>query len=325
MNSILLRQASASTKKPDKSAEHRNRYARRITLTYWSMVGPLLIGLLVFTFIPIFWSIVLSFFNARRTVTPTEFIGLNNYINLFQDEAFRQTLVTGTLFAFFIIPTTFCISLGLALLVNSVRWGRGFFRSVFFMPIACSYVVASLIWRISIFNGLPSGLVNNVLHAFGVERISTWLTSANPPLYWIVIVTCRLWLQLGFYMILFLAGLQDVPEELYEAARVDGARRGWTTFRFITFPLLRNTSIAVLILNVIAAFQAFDEFYNLLGSFTGSSGNIALGRPPLLYLYQIAISQQDFGRGSAGAIVIALLITVFTLLQSRFFNSNKVQ
>ena len=155
-----------------------------------------------------------------------------------------------------------------------------------------------------------------------MARISTWLSSPNPPLYWIVIVSCRLWLQLGFYMILFIAGLQAIPPELYEAAQVDGARRGWRTFRFITFPLLRNTSIAVLILNLIAAFQAFDEFYNLLGSFTGSSGNIVLGRPPLLYLYQIAISGQDFGRGSAGALIIAFVIIIFTLLQSRFFRPD---
>ncbi|GHO86144.1 carbohydrate ABC transporter permease [Dictyobacter formicarum] len=296
---------------------------RRTTLAYWSMVGPLILGLTVFTFLPIVWSIVLSFFNARSTILPTQFIGFDNYLNLLNDDSFRKAMVTGVLFALFIIPTTCAFALGLALLVNSVRYGRGFFRSVFFIPTACSYVVASLIWKMGIFNGLQSGLMNTLLAVFGVERISTWLTSPNPPLFWIVLVTCRLWLQLGFYMILFIAGLQDIPRELYEAAEVDGAKRGWPTFRYITLPLLRNTTVAVLILNLIAAFQAYDEFYNILGSFTGSSGNIVLGRPPLLYLYQIAIGGGDFGRGSAGAIIIALTIMIFTLLQSKFLSFGK--
>ena len=317
---------SPSLQQDHSSAEQvLKKRERRQVLAYWSMVGPLLLGLTVFTFLPILWSIILSFADARSTVTPTSFVGLSNYINLLADDTFRKTLLTGILFALFIIPTTFCISLALALLVNSIRWGQAFFRSVFFIPTACSYVVAALIWKMGIFNGLPSGLANTILSVFGMARISTWLSSPSPPLYWIVIVSCRLWLQLGFYMILFIAGLQAIPPELYEAAQVDGARRGWRTFRFITLPLLRNTSIAVLILNLIAAFQAFDEFYNLLGSFTGSSGNIVLGRPPLLYLYQIAISGQDFGRGSAGALIIALLIIVFTLLQSRFFRPDTTQ
>jgi multiple sugar transport system permease protein len=300
--------------------QRQKRRGLKDTLIYWSFVGPLMLGLLVFTFIPIVWAIVLSFFSARSTVTPTEFIGFGNYASLFADDTFRQALVTGMLFALFIIPTTFCIALGLALLVNSVRFGQAFFRSVFFIPTACSYVVASMIWKLGIFNGLQSGLANTILSVFGIERISTWISSPNPPYYWIVLVTARLWLQLGFYMILFVAGLQSIPRELYEAALVDGAKRGWATFRYITLPLLRNTSVAVLILNLIAAFQAYDEFYNIMGSFTGSSGNIGLGRPPLLYLYEVAIQQLDFGRGSAGAIIIALIIIVFTLIQSRFLS-----
>jgi multiple sugar transport system permease protein len=322
--SVIASAEILTTAEEKKQAVQRQRKrGLKEALTYWSFVGPLMIGLTIFTFIPIVWAIVLSFFQARSTVTPTQFVGLDNYISLLGDESFRQAMITGTLFAIFIIPTTFFLALGMALLVNSVRIGQGFFRSVFFIPTACSYVVASMIWKLGIFSGLQSGLANAVLGVFGIERISTWITSANPPYYWIVLVTARLWLQLGFYMILFIAGLQDIPRELYEAAQVDGAKRGWATFRYITFPLLRNTSIAVLILNLIAAFQAFEEFYNIMGSFTGSSGNISLGRPPLLYLYQIAISGQDFGRGSAGAIMIAAIIIIFTLIQGRFLSFGR--
>jgi multiple sugar transport system permease protein len=117
-------------------------------------------------------------------------------------------------------------------------------------------------------------------------------------------------------MIIFLAGLQEIPRALYEAAYVDGARPGWPTFRYITLPLLRNTAISVLLLNLIAAFQAFDEFYNIL--FGGASNNTALARPPLVYLYQVALRDQNYGRGAAGAFIVTAIIVLVTLLQGRW-------
>jgi multiple sugar transport system permease protein len=131
------------------------------------------------------------------------------------------------------------------------------------------------------------------------------------------LVTVRLWLQLGFYMILFIAGLQRISPTLYEAAYVDGAKPGWQVFRYITLPQLRATSVAVLILNLIAAYQAFDEFYNLVG-------NVNYARPPLVYLYGISLgSIQDLGHGSAGALILAVIIMLVTLLQNRIFGFGK--
>ncbi|MFF7157344.1 ABC transporter permease subunit [Streptomyces sp. NPDC008139] len=150
------------------------------------------------------------------------------------------------------------LSLALALMVNRLRYAQAFFRSVFFLPAACSYVVAALIWKLSIFNGVRFGLANTVLGWFGADQ-TAWLSTTHPPWYWLVIVTVRLWLRAGFYMVLFLAGLQRIPAQLYEAAAVDGARPGWQVFRHITLPQLRATSVAVALLLVINAFQAFDE------------------------------------------------------------------
>jgi multiple sugar transport system permease protein len=214
------------------------------------------------------------------------------------------------------VPLTFILSLALALLVNQVKIARAFFRSVFFLPTACSYVVASLIWRLSIFNGVRFGLANTILGWFGIDNIA-WLSTVSPPWYWLPIVTVRLWLQLGFYMILFIAGLQRISPTLYEAAYVDGAKPGWQVFRYITLPQLRATSVAVLILNLIAAYQAFDEFYNLIG-------NVNYARPPLVYLYGISLGAiQDLGHGSAGALILAVIIMIVTLLQSRIFGFGK--
>ncbi|HEV7906654.1 MAG TPA: sugar ABC transporter permease, partial [Pseudonocardiaceae bacterium] len=228
---------------------------------------------------------------------------------------------TFSVFAAFIVPLTWLLALALALLVNQISFMRTFFRSVFFLPTACSYVVASLVWKLSVFNGVRFGLANTVLGWFGTDPVA-WTVSTSPPWYWLVLVTLRLWLQLGFYMILFIAGLQRIPQHLYEAAWIDGAKPGWQTFRHITLPQLRTTSVAVLLLNLIAAYQAFDEFYNVLGT---DRGYPPFARPPLVYLYYTALGSagQDFGHGSAGAVILAVLIAAVTLLQGKVFGFTR--
>ncbi|MGW7270647.1 carbohydrate ABC transporter permease [Streptomyces sp. NPDC054864] len=294
---------------------HQNR-----TLWFWVFVGPFLLGLGVFTYVPLGWSVYLSFFDAHNTVTPDDFVGLGNYTDMLRNEAFTDSLWTFLVFSLFIVPATYALSLALALMVHRQRRAQAFFRSVFFLPAACSYVVAALIWKMSIFNGVRFGLANTILGWFGGDQIA-WLSTTDPPWYWAVIVTVRLWLQAGFYMVLFLAGLQRISPTLYEAAAVDGARPGWQVFRHITFPQLRATSVAVVLLLVINAFQAFDEFYNLLSD---SRGYPPYARPPLVYLYYTALGQgQNLGLGSAGAVLLALIIAVVTVGQAKWFGLGR--
>lgn len=317
---MAVQHAGLQTNKP-------TRRARGHALTFWVFVGPLMLGLMLFVYIPIIWGLILSFFEARNTVAPTEFIGFTNYIELFRDPRFVDSLVMIVQFSIFIVPVTFALSLGLSLMVNSVSDRvQGIFRTAFFIPVACSYVVASVVWKMSLFNGLPSGFANNILWIFFDANPVAWINTTRPPLFWIVLVTVRLWLQSGFYMIIFLAGLQEIPTTLYEAAAVDGAQRGWKTFRHITFPLLRNTSISVLLLLFIEAFQAFDEFRNILGGSGGASisgGTQILARPPLVYLYTVAFQDQNYGRGAAGAFVVAALIVVITVIQGRILGFGR--
>ncbi len=282
---------------------------------FWVFVGPFAVGLLVFVYIPILWSVYLSFFDARNTVTPTKFVGLGNYVYLLQDSAFVSSMGTFAVFAAFIVPVTFACSLALALLVNRARVAQAFFRSAFFLPTACSYVIAAMIWRLSFFNGARFGLANSLLRSLGLDNVN-WLGGSN-YWYWFVLVTLRLWLQVGFYMILFLAGLQRIPRDTYEAAAIDGAT-GWRTFRWITLPQLRSTSVAVVLLLLISAFQAFDEFYNTLISVGGYP---PFARPPLVYLYLIALGggSQDLGLGSAGTIILTLVVVVIGVVQLRVF------
>lgn len=233
---------------------------------------------------------------------------------------FRKSLGQILLFTVFIVPLTFAASLGLALLVHRIRRGRAVLRTAFLIPAAVSYVAASLLWKMSLFNGLPSGIANTLGGWFGMDA-QPWLQTTSPPLYWVALVTLRLWLQVGFYMVLFLAGLQGIPKEMYEAAALDGAT-GLRLLRRITLPMLRNTSVAVLMLQFIAAFQAFDEFYNLFNS-GQSGGSGAPVRTPLGYLYDTAMGSQNYGLGSAGAFVLTALIVCVTLIQGRITGFGK--
>ncbi|EPD66392.1 MULTISPECIES: carbohydrate ABC transporter permease [unclassified Streptomyces] len=304
---------------PAKASQGRPRRALRGSpaFNFWLFTGPFLIGLVIFVFVPIGWSVWLSFFDARFTVTPSRFIGFDNYTSMLKNSNFTGSLVTFTVFAALIVPLTWALSLGLALLVHRLRFMRAFFRSVFFLPTAVSYVAAALIWKMSVFTGVRFGLMNTVLGWFGVDNIA-YLSDPNPPWYWLVIVTVRLWLQAGFYMILFLAALQNIPPELYEAAAIDGAKPGWQTFRYITLPQLRATSTAVILLLLIAAYQAFDEFFNIITT------RATWGQTPLMVLYKTALGEnQDYGAGSAGAVILTLLICVVTLFQGRIMGFGR--
>jgi multiple sugar transport system permease protein len=297
--------SSAPTWRRLAGAQNRN-------LWFWAFVGPFALGLVVFVYIPIGWSLFLSFFDARNTVTPTNFVGIANYVYLLSNPDFLTSMGTFIAFAVFIVPVTFACSLGLALMLQRITVMRAFFRSVFFLPTAVSYVVAAMIWRLAFFNGARFGLANTILReTAGIDPIG-WL-SGEQSWHWVVLVSLRLWLQVGFYMILFIAGLNRIPQDTYEAAALDGAT-GWRAFRYITFPQLRPTSVAVLMLLLIGAFQAFDEFYNVLNTLGGYP---PFARPPLVYLYLISLGggSQDLGVGSAGTMILTVVILAFGLLQ----------
>jgi multiple sugar transport system permease protein len=311
--------ATVATRLP--TGGRRSQIHRDRNRWFWVFVGPFALGLAVFVYVPILWSVYLSFFDARNTVTPTKFVGLANYAYLLRDPAFVASMGTFAVFAAFIVPVTFACSLALALLVNQARVAQAFFRSAFFLPTACSYVIAALIWRLSFFNGARFGLANSLLRALGFENVN-WLGGEN-YLYWVVLVSLRLWLQVGFYMILFLAGLQRIPRDTYEAAAIDGAT-GWRVLRWITLPQLRSTSVAVVLLLLIGAFQAFDEFYNTLISVGGYP---PFARPPLVYLYLISLGggSQDLGLGSAGTIILTAVVVVIGVVQLRIFSVGSTE
>ncbi|MFE3762528.1 carbohydrate ABC transporter permease [Streptomyces sp. NPDC059104] len=301
---------------PTRAPRAPRRFDRPATAAFVLLVAPTVLGLALFKYLAIGWSFLLSLSEARGTISLGRWTGLDNYRTLLQAPGFRGSLWMIIGFSAVIVPLTFAASLGLAMLVNRLRRGKGFLRTAFLMPAAVSYVAASLLWKMALFNGLPSGIANSLGHLFGAEPVP-WLSQGDPPLYWVALITLRLWLQVGLYMILFLAGLQNIPPFLHEAAQLDGAS-GRQVFRHITWPQLRNTSVAVLLLMSIGAMQAFDEFYNLFSTGMGQTGTAPV-RPPLVYLYGVALGDQDYGVGSAGAFLLTALILAVTLLQGRIF------
>lgn len=267
---------------------------------------PMILGICVFTYIPIVISLFYSFFDTHNSLQPRAFVGLSNYTDLLSDPNFQHSIVTFLVYTAIIVPLTFVTALVIALLLHSIHFGAIFFRTIVFIPTACSAVTAAVIWKLSIFNGVRFGLANTLLHATGWHKPIAWLFSPDPPWYWLVIVSLRMWLQVGFYVVLFLAALGRVDPQLYEAASVDGVTTAWKKFRYITWPSIRTVSTAIAVLLILNAFQAFDEFYNLIGSLGGYP---PYARPPLIYLYYLAMGEsQDFGHAGAGAFILILLI-----------------
>ncbi|WP_224285372.1 carbohydrate ABC transporter permease, partial [Streptomyces sp. LS1784] len=305
-----------------RAAARRSRPTAATWGAFALLTAPVLIGLGVFKYVAIGWSFLLSLSDARGTIGLGHWVGLANYRTLLGDQAFRDSLTQILLFTVFIVPTTFAASLGLALLVHRIRRGRALVRTAFLIPAAVSYVAGALLWKMCLFNSLPAGIANTVGGWFGMEPVP-WLQTTSPPLYWVVLVTLRLWLQVGFYMVLFLAGLQAIPRDVHEAAALDGAT-GLRLLRRITLPMLRNTSVAVLMLQFIAAFQAFDEFYNLFSSGLSGMGSVPV-RTPLVHLYTTAMGDQNYGIGSAGAFLLTALIVGVTLVQGRVTGFGKAE
>ena len=276
---------------------------------YWgiALVAPNILGLAFFFGIPVLMAFLTSLqeWNALRPPIP---VGLQNFERLFQDPDFWQALGNTLKLLVFVVPTGILLAMGLALLLNQKLRGRGFFRTLYFLPVVTSTVAASIVWT-WIFQP-RYGLVGNALAIFG-GRDTNWLT--RPDLVLIPIAVVTLWQRLGFDMVLFLAGLQSIPRILYEAATIDGANR-WQKFFHITIPMLSPTSFLVTVLSVINAFQIFDQVYVMTSRTT--RGGVGGSATTLTYfLYDRAFVGSEFGYASAIALVLFLLTLAFTVAQ----------
>ena len=282
---------------------------QREALTGWLFVSPALIGFGIFTFGAILYSLSLSFTDYDMFGTP-EWVGLENYIKAFtNDEYFYQYFGNTFYFAIVLVPVVLVISLFLAILINK-KVGRltKAYRVALFLPSITSTVAVSMVW-LWIFNP-DMGILNNFLTAIGFHNPPMWLS--DPEWSKPALIIMRVWQMSGYYMLLFLAGLQTIPETLYEAAEVDGAS-SWQRFTRITVPMLSNTTFVVVILLIIESFNMFESIFVMTeGGPLGSTSTI------MYYIYEQGFMSYNMGYASALAWIFFALILVFTLIQFRF-------
>jgi len=270
-------------------------------------LAPSLILFTAFVFVPLGRTMYLSLYNTRSTGQPTSFAGLDNYTELLTSEAFRTGLVATTLFTLYTVPAGIALGLVLAVLLNQRLRGINVFRTMMASTIAISAAVGSLIWLL-LFN--PSlGLLDYVLSILGIQG-PDWLLQPATAIIAVSITT--IWLTLGTNIIVLLSGLQSVPEEIYEAARLDGAR-GFRMFSRITVPMVSPSLFFLLVVDTIAVLQAFTQIHILT-----RGGPVDSTRVLVYGIYLDAFVNFQFGFASAQAVVLFLLVLTLTSIQFRF-------
>jgi len=266
---------------------------------------PALGGILVFILGPVVAAIALSF-TKWDLLTPAKFIGLSNYQELIQDPMFRKVMLNTLIFTGASAPLSLILSLGLALALNQKIKGIVVFRTIYFLPVVSSMVAVSLVWR-WLYN--PNyGLLNYFLNLLHLPSVN-WLFSTTWAMPAIILMS--VWKGLGYNMVIFLAGLQGIPQMYYESAKIDGAGK-FQSFKDITLPLLSPTTFFVLVISIISSFQVFDQIFVMT-----SGGPAHATEVIIYYIYHNAF--QIFRMGYASALAFCLFIIIFalTLLQIR--------
>jgi len=276
----------------------------RNSLTALAFLAPNLVGFIVFMFIPIFVGLGMSFFQWDGIGNPV-FIGMQNFVNLTQDSRFINSVWVTLHYMLITVPPTIVLSVFLAVLLTTNIKMTSFFRSVFFVPFIASVVAISIVWQ---FLYSPDrGPINMFLLSMGFSNPPRWLASSDSAIYAVAIM--NIWRLVGYYMVLFIAGIRGISYTYYEAATIDGAN-SWQRFWHITRPLLRPTTFFVVIISVINSFQVFTPIFIMTGGGPGRATQVMVHR-----IYEEAFISSRFGSASAMAFVLFLAVLIFTLIQ----------
>jgi multiple sugar transport system permease protein len=267
-------------------------------------LAPSLLVIAFFVVFPIIFSLYLSFHEWAILTPDKPFVGLSNFERMFSTPEFWQALKNTFVYTVGVVPVGAASSLALALLLNRTIRGAGFFRTAFFLPVITSTIAIAVVW-LWVYDD-NSGLLNLILRGLGFRPVR-WLTSSKTALLSVIIM--NVWRNAGYHMVIFLAGLQSIPESLYEAATIDGVNT-FQRFRYITWPLLVPTTVFVLITNTIFTFQVFGPIYVMTGGGPARSTSVIV-----YYLYQRAFEFQEMGYASAVAWIIFIILIGLTLFQ----------
>ena len=269
----------------------------------------------------ILYALFISVFQWNIRSGAGAFIGIQNYQNVFKDPIFIRAIQNSLYYAVVWVPLTMAVGLFLAVLVNQKLRGRTFFRAAFYFPAIASSAAITVLW---IFLAAPDGLFNGIREAIGINPLfrllgftdnQNWIGNANTALNSVILLNA--WTTSGTFMLFYLASLQTIPGEVYEAAAIDGAG-SWQMFWKITFPLLRPGHFFVATVAVIGALQLFDQV-RIGGGTTGDPANALM--TVVLYLYNLAFYKFDFDRAAAVGLILFAIIFTITLIQRRLFGS----
>jgi multiple sugar transport system permease protein/alpha-1,4-digalacturonate transport system permease protein len=286
-----------------------SRLRLRNTLTGWSFILPNFVGFAILTLVPVVALFYLAF-TSWNVFGAAKWIGTANFTRMVGDASFWTAFRNTVYYTVFHIPLTLVVSLGLAVLLNQKLRGVAFFRTAAFFPYITSIVAIAVVWNM-LFSP-DYGPINQFLRAVGVSDPPGWTTSGTWAMPAVIIVGT--WREMGYYMLLFLAGLQSIPGELYEAARVDGAN-AWQRFRNITIPSLRPTTFFITVMLTIGSFKVFDLILVMTNGGPGQS-TLVLSQ----YIYQKGFVENQFGYASSISIVlfaICIAITIFQFLMNK--------
>jgi len=279
-------------------------------VTPYIFLAPAMLLLGIFTFYPIISAIRLSFHKWDIIGVP-KYIGLKNYIDILSDFVFHQSLRVTFIYVAVSVPMSIILALFAALLLNSKLVLRNLFRSVIFFPAFTSLVAIGMIWKYMY--STDYGILNYIISLFGVKPIG-WLSDPSMALWSIILVT--IWHSIGWNMVIFLAGLQNIPEEYYEAAKIDGANN-FQNFRFITLPLLRPITLFAVTMAIIYTFRSFDFVFVTTQGGPGTSTMLLM-----MYFYRQAFIMYRMGQGSGIALILFVIVFFVTALQLRIFKGE---
>lgn len=266
---------------------------------------PSAVPLTVFTLAPMVGSLWVSV-HRWNLISPMQWAGLDNYRTLVQDPSSRTAFWHTLAYVMGYLPLVYVGGLALALLLNRKLPGRSIFRAVYFLPVITSWVVVALVWKWLL--NPSSGLVNAVLGSLGLPQPGWW---TDPQWALPSVILSSAWKDLGFVMVILLAGLQTIPQDLYEAATVDGAS-AWRRFRHITLPLLSPSTFFVVVISLINGFQVFDQVFVMTGGGPAGSSQVVVGQ-----IYDLTFRYGRAGQASALSWLLFALILVITALQVR--------
>lgn len=308
---------------PSRSATAAPRSRRQVRRgkTYYRWYVPYLFlipGLalyLIWTVYPLLYQLYISFFDWRIIPGQTStFVGLANYQEALSDKTFWLAMQNTIAYAIVTVSGQMIAGLALAVLVNRVIIGKRVFRTIYYLPVVTSWVVVSFLFLYLFSPGDP-GLINNILTRLGIiDKPISWMANAGTA--WIAIYSLGIWKGVGWTMVIFLAALQGIPMELYEAAAIDGASE-FDRFRFLTLPLIRRTTLFVLIALMIGGFQVFLSVLLITGG-----GPLHRTEVPLTYMFDEAFGNLHFGYGAALSYLLAIVIVGVSALQSFLFRSR---